>query len=371
MICAAPLPACIQTAEEALALARSIGWRSGEALALVALALCLGARGDYARALPIARAGLEVAQELEHRPWLSAAHFSLGALYLDLLASNAAVEQFERALEFARQSNTPFSIRLQAALLARACAQCGAIERAETLLAEIFGRESQEEAPPTLAQRLGWYARAELALRRDRPAAALAIADRLIAAAGASEDGDRPVVPQLLLLRGRALAALRRFDDAESTLQAARAVAEECGARPLRWQIHVALGRLYHAQLRRRDATQSYVTARQLVEHLAATVPDTALADAFLRQAIAGMPRVGPPSARRALKQSFAGLTERELEVATLIAYGKSNREIAAALVLTERTTKAHVGNILGKLGYTSRTQIVAWAIEKGLLAKQ
>ena len=66
-------------------------------------------------------------------------------------------------------------------------------------------------------------------------------------------------------------------------------------------------------------------------------------------------------------KEKFAGLTAREREVAGLIAQGKSNREIADALVLSERTIEGHVGNILNKLGFTARTQIAAWAVEKGL----
>jgi DNA-binding NarL/FixJ family response regulator len=67
----------------------------------------------------------------------------------------------------------------------------------------------------------------------------------------------------------------------------------------------------------------------------------------------------------------FGGLTAREREVAIMIAQGKSNREISEALVLSERTTKAHVGNILGKLGFTSRTQIAAWAIESGMVDRR
>ena len=46
----------------------------------------------------------------------------------------------------------------------------------------------------------------------------------------------------------------------------------------------------------------------------------------------------------------------------------KSNREIAEALVLSERTVEGHVGNILNKLGFTSRAQIAAWAVQKGLV---
>ena len=50
-----------------------------------------------------------------------------------------------------------------------------------------------------------------------------------------------------------------------------------------------------------------------------------------------------------------------------LVARGKSNREIADALVVTKRTIETHINNILYKLNLTSRTQLVVWAVEKGL----
>lgn len=82
------------------------------------------------------------------------------------------------------------------------------------------------------------------------------------------------------------------------------------------------------------------------------------------RQATEGS--AGPPP-RQAMKQQFGGLTAREREVAVLIAQGQSNRAIAAALVITERTAERHVANIMDKLGFTSRVQIAAWAVQKGL----
>jgi predicted ATPase/DNA-binding CsgD family transcriptional regulator len=57
-------------------------------------------------------------------------------------------------------------------------------------------------------------------------------------------------------------------------------------------------------------------------------------------------------------------LTSREREVTTLIAQGKSNSDIATELVLSKRTVEKHVGNILAKLGFERREQIVRWAIE-------
>jgi predicted ATPase/DNA-binding NarL/FixJ family response regulator len=59
-----------------------------------------------------------------------------------------------------------------------------------------------------------------------------------------------------------------------------------------------------------------------------------------------------------------AVLTRREYETATLVAQGLSNREIAAKLVISQRTAEGHVEHILAKLGFTSRAQIAAWVAE-------
>jgi NarL family two-component system response regulator LiaR len=60
-------------------------------------------------------------------------------------------------------------------------------------------------------------------------------------------------------------------------------------------------------------------------------------------------------------------LSERELEVLRLLAQGKSNREIAEQLVITELTVRTHVSNILGKLHLASRTQAALYALKEGL----
>ena len=57
-------------------------------------------------------------------------------------------------------------------------------------------------------------------------------------------------------------------------------------------------------------------------------------------------------------------LTEREREVLALLGHGMSNREIGAALFITERTARTYVSNILGKLGLSSRTQAALYAVE-------
>ncbi|MSP13112.1 MAG: response regulator transcription factor [Chloroflexi bacterium] len=62
-------------------------------------------------------------------------------------------------------------------------------------------------------------------------------------------------------------------------------------------------------------------------------------------------------------------LTAREMEVLHLLAQGKTNREIAADLVVTERTVKFHVGSILHKLGAGNRTEAVAIAVQQELIS--
>jgi predicted ATPase/DNA-binding CsgD family transcriptional regulator len=76
--------------------------------------------------------------------------------------------------------------------------------------------------------------------------------------------------------------------------------------------------------------------------------------------------------AARPTQQDVApmGLTRRELEIAVMVAQGMSNRDMADRLVIAQRTVEGHVENIRSKLGFHSRTQIAAWAVERRLVAK-
>ena len=61
-----------------------------------------------------------------------------------------------------------------------------------------------------------------------------------------------------------------------------------------------------------------------------------------------------------AFRKLLASLTPRERQVARLVSEGLTNREIADRLVISTRTAEGHVERILAKLGFTSRTQVVA-----------
>ena len=96
-----------------------------------------------------------------------------------------------------------------------------------------------------------------------------------------------------------------------------------------------------------------------------------------IRMARAGEPLLHPDVARRLMDEASregaaapAGrLTERETEVLRLIAKGQSNKEIARELTLAEKTVKAHVSNILQKLGVADRTQAALYAVREHIAA--
>jgi two-component system, NarL family, response regulator len=83
-----------------------------------------------------------------------------------------------------------------------------------------------------------------------------------------------------------------------------------------------------------------------------------------------GRRRVPPAVAERLVERTQAGpaLTHRELEVLKLVALGKTNKEIALSMFITEGTVKTHVNNIHEKLAVRDRTEAVVTALRRGIL---
>jgi two-component system, NarL family, response regulator len=120
----------------------------------------------------------------------------------------------------------------------------------------------------------------------------------------------------------------------------------------------------------------TYDTDEDIVRALKAGVQGYLLKDSVgeamleaVRAVYAGHRRVAPEVGTR-LADRVAGseLTPRELEVLKLLARGGTNKELAAALSITEGTVKGHVNNILSKLAVTDRTMAAATALQRGLI---
>ncbi len=279
--------------ERALQIAREIGQRSAEVFALLGMGHYLGPLGEYARTWEVVQASLALAEQIEHRQWMTYGYWEAGALYLDLLALPEAQHHLEQALALAQEIGSPHWIRIVSGFLARAYLLQHDQTSAESILTAAL---EPDAAMQTVGQRLVWVARAELALARndhgrDKSGSydALDITERLIASAANLSDED--VIPHLWKLRAEALAALQREAEAEAMLRAAQEAAQAQGLRPLLWRIYVALGKLYQTQAREVEAGQATALARTIIEELAGNVPDERLREQFLQQATTMLPR--------------------------------------------------------------------------------
>lgn len=357
------------TFEESLAaattsarLCRELGWRSGEAFAEMHVGILWASQGDVGRALESLLFGLAIAEEIGHLQWCTAGHLMVGALYVTMLGFEIALPHLEKGLALARESQSPHwttNCLVELALYYLGQNQVGParaqLDQIDLAVADSF---------------LRWVilrAQAWLLFAEGHPTEALAAIDALLKYG--QPDAPDAVVPNLWLLRGEILAALQRWDDALEILMRTKDVATKFGAKSVLSRAHLAVGNLYRVQGHKAEAEQEFAAARQQLEAMAVTIPQADLRANFLTRTQAWFPGTSPISERQAAKREFGGLTARERDVAALVGQGKSNREIAAALVLGERTVETHVGNILSKLGFTSRAQIAVWASEKGLLA--
>jgi non-specific serine/threonine protein kinase len=340
-----------------LQLAREAGWRAGEAYALLTLGLVYCTKGDYKRAFTFAMDGVELAREIAHQEWLTIGYAMLGGIHDDILAGDLAIEYFEQSVEHAHESEALHFLRAFSGSLVDAYIAYGQLEQAGALIASFPSSMPMQ----TLGARRLWAARANWALTNGDVEEALAILDRLLAT-GHNVTGQQDI-PLLAWRRGRALAQLGRTGEAEEALLAARAGSTALDQPAKLWRINLELARLYHSLKRSDDASRALQGAREIVERIAPGIPEETLREDFLSNAKELFDAIddgaGPqPGTLDAL------LTPRESAVALLVARGLSNRQIGDELFIGERTVETHVGNILSKLGFGSRTQIAAWVHE-------
>jgi class 3 adenylate cyclase/tetratricopeptide (TPR) repeat protein len=275
----------VAACEESLRIARAIDWRAGEAYTQLNLCWLLSTHGDLGQALRHGHAGLEVAQAIDHRQWITAAHFALGHAYTALLALAPARLHLERGLALAHTIQSQLWLLQTSGALASVFLWNQELDPTQAVLDAVL---SADTPMISFGQRHCWGVRARLALEQKNPALALDIAERLYA--GARNLTHPRDVPYLALIQGRALAALGRTAEAETALHAAEEGAASRGWRPLLWQVYVAQLRFYHSLGRQDEARHASARARAIIDAIAAAMPDDPLCVAFRVRAHALLP---------------------------------------------------------------------------------
>ncbi len=356
---------CVQQFTEALGLAQEGDWLAGQAFAEMDRGFMHISFGEFGEALTCLHHALRVASEIEHQQWLAGIHCAFTQLYFNLLQPDLAIHHAEEGMILARQLGSLWWSHNIATCHALSHMLKGEFAQAEAVLNAVMPREEQ---PWHLAARRVAWVWGRLALAQDDPETALRIAQELIASApNATGAPLTQPIPPLLMLKGEALSMLEHFDEAVQALQSAKRGVQERRDPSMLWKIHCTLGRTEQLLKHEDAAQQEFSAAREVIASIATTIDDEALRSHFLQTALKSLPKEKSLSPRRAEAEKFGGLTERERTIAALIAQGKSNRDIAYALVVSERTVETHVSNIFFKLGFSSRTQVAAWTVEKRL----
>jgi DNA-binding NarL/FixJ family response regulator len=307
------LAEALEMAEGAVESARLAGNVQVVGWALVAEAWTAAMLGDLDHAVAAGEEAVEALRGLDESVLTRATHAHVAAVWLE-------AGRPERCLQQVQAVGAP---ELPLIEPGRRAWLCGVLSRAELARGNAAGAETWAARGEALARDLALplaeasilHARALLALDGGDPQASAALAARAAAAAdavGAVIDAARART-----LGGRALAAAGDADNAVDLLTGAEAELSACGAAHLRDEAARELRRLGQR-----------VTARQ---------------------------RRFAPSAG-----GLDALSGREREVAKLVEQGRTNRQIAAELYLSEKTVETHLSRVFAKLGVGSRAEVAA-----------
>ena len=119
-----------------------------------------------------------------------------------------------------------------------------------------------------------------------------------------------------------------------------------------------------------RAGALSYVLKDIDPDDLASAIRSASAGEAVLNSRVATRMVKELGGRRTVVVNPFRELTDRELEVLKLIAAGKNNQEIAATLVISEKTVKTHITGILSKLHLSDRTQAAVYAWQEGIVRR-
>ena len=291
------------------------GWNEGWALGI--RAAVAGLRGRMREAAELASASVDVMRAIDHRWGVARAQLGLGDLARVRGDFADARQQYMEALAYLREINARPEIARCLSGLGRVATEAGATTLAREHLTESLRLSRDTGTRIGVARGLESFA--ALAVREDEPERAV-----LLAAAATALRETAGLPPLSGARTERYLAPARRLGDA--------AVAE-LWARGL-------------------ELSPAAAIAVALEPPAAPAAPGESAAAALAATATAS-----PPSA----------LTPRELQIAKLVADGRSNKGIGAELVISPATVARHIANIMAKLGFRSRAQIAVWIADRRL----
>jgi predicted ATPase/DNA-binding CsgD family transcriptional regulator len=335
--------------QQSLALFQELSDKWAIAYSLHHLAHVMEKRGDYDQATALFEQSLALFKEVGNKWGVGWSLHCLGHAVLIQGDYSRATALLEESLPICREVGNTWTLAYVLDSLGTVAEKQGNYERAMTLLAEALARARQvgdKYHIPALQ-----YELANVSLHRgDNERAVTLYREGLVLR---REIGDKPGLAECLDgLAGVACAqgyheqAARLFGASEvlrETLAFHRAPSDQDDHDRRVASVRSALGKKSCGAA---WAKGRAMTLEQAIEYALAPVEAAALT---------------PRGTEKGL------LTPREQEVAELIAQGRTNRQIATTLVITERTADTHVQHILNKLGVNSRAQIAAWAVEHRL----
>ncbi len=349
-------PAARSAWEEALVIFQELGDRAGVARTLTDLGDIAREEGDYDMSVLLQKRALAVNRELGDIHGTAVSLVLLGWAEMRPGYFSQATTHMQEALALARQIESPNRIALALSGLGETMVRQGMQDQAITVLDEsltIRRRTGYRWGIAATLGTLGWAALRQGDYERATELLMESIAIR-------KELGDK----------GGVAWCLEKFAEAETAEGHPVRAAHLLGAA---------------GALRQSIGTAVDIADQPEYEHTITAVR-TQLGHAFTKaweegQAMTFAEAItyaqsSPPVEKKptgtslsdAAKLHPGGLTSRECEIAALIAQSRSNAEIAEALVITKRTVETHIGNILSKLGFTSRGQIAAWALKRDLV---
>lgn len=313
-------------------------------------------QGDYGAARPLLEESVAVCRRLGDKPGLALALNNLGPLVLNDGNYAAARSLYEESGAIRREIGDKRGTAIALSNLGLTARCQGEYERARTLLGQCLGLFEELHDNSGKAYCLTHLGVSEhCAGNADRAGALLKESLALF-----GQQGNKRLVAEALTMLAGAERVQGYPQRAATLFGAAQALYDATGSSV--WTVN---RHLYERDLTATRAQLADDTFKAALAEGRAMAFEQAIEYALARSedAVPTAKRKGTPGPSGA-----AGLlTAREREVATLVARGLSNPEIAARLVISIRTAQTHVQNILNKLGVTSRAQIAAWAVEHGL----